>query len=90
MSEDKMKLPMVFYDKHLGKCQLRVWGSEKWIFQHNRATDNWMSIRKATDDDIQKLEELYRTGKRIPVHGTECFDCGAEIIDGKHDCEWKE
>ncbi len=53
---DKEKLPIFFIDKNLGKMQLFDWGGELWLFTYNNP--DWVSYRKATQEDIDRIEKL--------------------------------
>ena len=41
-----------------GELMLQYWGDDMWLFRKH-PDGQWVSMRKATDDDIAKVAELF-------------------------------
>ena len=54
----KIEPEITFLDKNLGLAGLHKWGNEIWIFRYNQCNDEWISVRKATEDDIEAVDKL--------------------------------
>lgn len=47
--------PIYFTDKNLGEMLLREWGGDLWLFRLHADKVNWVSYRKATEQDLAAL-----------------------------------
>ena len=46
----------VFFNHGIGKhMMMKRWGGDPWLFVWHTHAKNWVSVRKATDDDLEKL-----------------------------------
>lgn len=59
---DCIKEPRQFYDRKRGLMLLgKRENGELWLFRHNVEQDCWTSVRRATAEDVEVVNEVMRT-----------------------------
>ena len=49
----------VFFNRGIGKyMMMKRWGGDLWLFVWYTHAKNWVSVRKATEDDLDVLRTL--------------------------------
>ena len=59
MTDASLPPPMYFDDAKRGLMKLEQWGDELWLF-YKHPDGQWVSLRKATDEDLDKLDMKVR------------------------------